>query len=71
MAIRDDRIVYVGDSVDVEPFLSDATLTVDLTGKLILPGLMDAHTHPGYLAIYNRLIDLPEAESREEQIEGI
>ena len=71
MAIKDDRIVYVGDSEGVEPFVADSTVTVDLKGKLILPGLVDAHTHPGYLAIYDRLIALPEAGTREEQIEDI
>ncbi|MEH6585185.1 MAG: amidohydrolase [Halioglobus sp.] len=71
MAIKDDRIVYVGDSEGVAPFVADSTVTVDLEGKLILPGLVDAHTHPGYLAIYDRLIALPEAENRAEQIEDI
>ena len=71
MAIRDDRIVYVGEPGGVVPFVADSTVTVDLKGKLILPGLIDAHTHPGYLAIYNRMIGLPEAENREDQIEDI
>ncbi|EED34129.1 hypothetical protein NOR51B_66 [Luminiphilus syltensis NOR5-1B] len=71
MAINGDRIVYVGDEEGVAPFVADSTVTVDLAGKLILPGLVDAHTHPGYLAIYNRLIDLPEAASRADQIEDI
>ncbi|MFK7830170.1 MAG: amidohydrolase [Congregibacter sp.] len=71
IAINGDRIVYVGDSEGVEPFLAGTTVTVDLDGKLILPGMIDAHTHPGYLAIYDRLIDLPEAESRADQIEDI
>ncbi len=71
MAIRDDRIVYVGEPEGAQPFVADSTVTVDLTGKLILPGLIDAHTHPGYLAVYNRLIALPEAENREDQIEDI
>ncbi|MEP4149443.1 MAG: amidohydrolase [Halioglobus sp.] len=71
MVIRDDRIVYVGEPGGVVPFVSDSTVTVDLKGKLILPGLIDAHTHPGYLAVYNRMIGLPEAENRENQIEDI
>lgn len=71
MAIRDDRIVYVGEPEGAEPFIADTTETVDLEGKLILPGLIDAHTHPGYLAVYNRLIGLPEAENRAQQIADI
>ena len=71
MAIRDDRIVYVGEPEGAQPFVAESTVTVDLKGKLILPGLIDAHTHPGYLAVYNRMIGLPEAENREDQIEDI
>ncbi|MEP5566956.1 MAG: amidohydrolase [Halioglobus sp.] len=71
IAIKDDKIVYVGDSEGAASVVGENTVTVDLKGKLILPGLIDAHTHPGYLAMYNRLIGLPEAESREDQIEDI
>ena len=71
IAIKDDKIVYVGDTEGAESFIGESTVTVDLDGKLILPGLIDAHTHPGYLAMYNRMIGLPEAENREDQIEDI
>jgi predicted amidohydrolase YtcJ len=46
VAIRGDRIVYVGDSTGAEAFVGDATRVVDLGGKLLLPGFQDVHIHP-------------------------
>ncbi|TDN91651.1 amidohydrolase [Microbacterium sp. BK668] len=40
-AMEDDRIVFVG-AADEAP---DAATTVDLEGRLVLPGVIDAHTH--------------------------
>ncbi len=45
-AIRDGRIVYVGDDAGVAPFVGDSTLTVDLKGRMLMPGLVDGHMHP-------------------------
>lgn len=46
MAIRGDEIVYVGSSENAQRFAGAATQRVDLGGKLVLPGLHDAHLHP-------------------------
>ncbi|MBW1843110.1 MAG: amidohydrolase [Deltaproteobacteria bacterium] len=50
-AIRDGRFVYVGDNAGVHAFHGPDTLSFDLGGKMVLPGLIDSHTHPGYIAI--------------------
>ena len=71
LAVRDDRILYVGSEEGATQYVGDSTERHDLAGKLILPGLIDAHTHPGFIAIYNGLISLPEVESREEQMQDI
>lgn len=46
VAIADGRIAAVGDSIAV----TGGTRTIDARGKLVLPGLIDLHTHafPGY-----------------------
>jgi predicted amidohydrolase YtcJ len=46
LAIRDGRIVYVGDNRGLTPFLGGATMTVDLKGRFLMPGLIDGHMHP-------------------------
>jgi predicted amidohydrolase YtcJ len=50
-AIRDGRFVYVGSEAGVRAFEGPDTLSFDLAGKLVLPGLIDSHTHPGSIAI--------------------
>jgi predicted amidohydrolase YtcJ len=50
-AIRAGRFIYVGDDPGVHAFDGPDTLSFDLGGKLVLPGLVDSHTHPGSIAI--------------------
>jgi predicted amidohydrolase YtcJ len=46
VAIRDGRIVYVGNEKGLKPFVGTATVSVDLKGKFLMPGLIDGHMHP-------------------------
>ncbi len=49
LAIKDGRFVYVGDENGIASYTS--ARSVDLTGKLIIPGLTDGHVHPGYVNV--------------------
>jgi predicted amidohydrolase YtcJ len=46
VAIRDGRIVYVGNDAGLTPFTGENTRVVDLQGKMLMPGLVDGHMHP-------------------------
>jgi hypothetical protein len=46
VAIRGDRIVYVGDAAGATAFKGSTTRVVDLAGRMLLPGFHDAHVHP-------------------------
>ena len=46
VAIRDGRIVYVGNDAGLAPFTGEKTQVVDLRGKILMPGLVDGHMHP-------------------------
>ena len=46
LAVRDGRLVFVGDEAGVEKFIGRATRVVDLTGRMVLPGFQDNHAHP-------------------------
>jgi predicted amidohydrolase YtcJ len=46
MALRGNMIVTVGTDQDVSALIGPKTRTIDLHGKLVLPGIIDAHTHP-------------------------
>lgn len=45
VATRDGKIVYVGDLRGAKPLVGDATEQVDLGGKTLVPGFVDAHGH--------------------------
>src|SRR4029077_13156505 len=46
VAIRDGRILYVGGNLGVSRFVGPATVSVDLKGRFLMPGLVDGHMHP-------------------------
>jgi predicted amidohydrolase YtcJ len=46
VAIRENKIVFVGNDKDVESYIGSDTDVRDLAGKMVLPGLHDVHLHP-------------------------
>ena len=46
IAIAKDKIIYVGAEDGIEAFIESDTVVIDLKGKMILPGFVDAHAHP-------------------------
>lgn len=48
VAVRDDRIEAVGSTADIMALAEDDTEVVDLRGRTLMPGFIDAHGHfPG------------------------
>ena len=45
MAVRGGRVLAVGSNQQIEPHLSRDTRVIDLAGKCVSPGLIDAHSH--------------------------
>ena len=45
VAIRGDRIVAVGTNQDITRLAGPNTRRIDLGGKAVIPGLIDAHAH--------------------------
>ncbi len=46
MLIEDGRVVATGPSSEIEKVLPGNADSIDATGKVVLPGFVDAHTHP-------------------------
>jgi len=46
LAVRAGRIVYVGDDGGAAALVGKRTRVVDLQGRMLMPGLVDAHMHP-------------------------
>jgi imidazolonepropionase-like amidohydrolase len=49
VAIKGEKFVFVGDDAGAAKFISDKTQSIDLGGRLVIPGIVDSHTHPGYM----------------------
>lgn len=47
VAVKGNRIVYVGDNAGVEMWLGPDTSVIDLAGRALLPGFIDSHMHLG------------------------
>jgi hypothetical protein len=46
LAVRAGRIVHVGDDAGASALTGKTTRVVDLQGRMLMPGLVDAHMHP-------------------------
>jgi imidazolonepropionase len=67
MLIRDGKIDIIGSSDEIEKNAGDGDI-IDAAGRVVLPGFVDAHTHPVFAA--NRLDDF-ERRARGETYEQI
>jgi predicted amidohydrolase YtcJ len=47
VGVSGDRITHVGSSGDVRATVGASTRLVDANGRLLIPGINDAHAHPG------------------------
>ncbi|ESS05369.1 MAG: putative metal-dependent hydrolase, partial [uncultured archaeon A07HB70] len=45
VAVRDGRVVRLGSTYDLDMLVGADTTRVDLDGRVVLPGFVDAHTH--------------------------
>ena len=46
VAIKEGKIVYVGDDENIADFIGKKTKVIDLKGKMMMPGIHDVHMHP-------------------------
>jgi len=45
IAVKGGKILAVGTSAEIKKFIGPSTKVLDVKGKLVIPGLIDAHTH--------------------------
>jgi len=48
VAIGADRLIAVGSTAEIRALARRGTKQVDLAGRTVVPGFIDAHTHPAY-----------------------
>jgi predicted amidohydrolase YtcJ len=71
VAMRDGSIVAVGSKGEISQFIGEETRVIDLRGRTVLPGFIDAHSHLTHTGMLLSSIDLAEARSIEEVLDMI
>lgn len=66
IAIKGDRIVYVGSNGGLRRFLGPGTRVVDLHGSTVVPGLNDAHMHLSGVGTREMTLNLEGTRTLEE-----
>lgn len=46
VAVREGRLLYVGEDSGAARFISRSTRVLELSGRMVLPGFQDTHAHP-------------------------
>ena len=69
IALADDRVLAVGTDKDIRALAGPGTKVVDLKGRTVTPGLVDAHAHLVSLGLTRTRIDLSRAKSETEAAE--
>jgi len=70
VAIRDERILYVGDDATARETLRPGGEAVDLQGRCVTPGLTDAHVHFSMYALGLQAVEA-ETETLAEVVERV
>ncbi|MFN0109631.1 MAG: amidohydrolase [Blastocatellia bacterium] len=71
IAIKGDRIIFVGSASEAEKHRGSQTQVVDLKGATIIPGLVDSHTHVAGLGERQSQVDLTGVNTEAEAIEKV
>ncbi len=71
VAVRGGRILAVGTDEQVREHVGPKTETIDLRGKMVLPGFQDAHAHPTGGGMDRLRCDLSQAHSTDGYAELI
>lgn len=71
VAIKGERIIYVGPDAGAQVFIGGDTKVVDVKGKMILPGFQDVHIHPPSSGIAYLECPLFDHDTLESSLGGI
>ncbi len=71
VAVRDGKIKAVGDDLSIKELKTAKSEWIDLQGRSMTPGLVDAHVHFQGFSIFRQKVDLDEAQSLDEVLDRI
>lgn len=71
VAVKDGKIVYVGDDAGVEEFIGADTRVIDLEGGFVYPGFVDAHAHFTGIGQREQTLSLQGINSKNEFLDKV
>lgn len=71
LAVYNGKVAAIGSNDYVRSFSSDGTRMIDLEGRLVLPGLCDAHIHFYEWCLSRREVALADTRSKDEMLARI
>ena len=71
LAVKEGRILKVGDYNDVKTLMGQNTKVIDLTGKTVVPGFIDSHIHLISLGLDMQVIDLIGVTSKSDILDKL
>ena len=71
LAVKGDRLISVGTDQEVMTTRGPNTKVIDLAGKMVLPGLIDSHTHPSDACLTEFDHPVPEMETISDVLDYI
>lgn len=66
VAIKNGKIIAVGDAEDVEVYVGTNTRVIDAQGRTMIPGIVDSHIHAVWTGTGLMKVDLSPAKSLED-----
>jgi predicted amidohydrolase YtcJ len=71
VAIRNGKILAVGDNAAIRALAGSATRTIDLAGKTVVPGLIDTHAHFKAAGMADYVVNMSRAKTVADALEAI
>ena len=71
VAVRGDRIAFVGSTQEALALRGTSTRVIDVSGQMVMPGMNDSHGHLTGLGTALRTVDLVGTRSYDEVIERV
>ncbi|HFJ9328219.1 TPA: amidohydrolase [Bacillus paranthracis] len=71
VAIKNGKIVYVGNSKGAKKYKNKNTKVIDLKGKMLLPGFVDSHLHASETVNSLYSVDLINVRTVDEYIQAV
>ena len=71
VCIKDRKFICVGTTEECLKYKTAETKVIDLEGRLVLPGLIDGHTHPETIAKSRWRIQMPEFDDMKELLSWV